>query len=111
MRRSSKDEEQYREIVNYLFGELADKQAEEFEQQYLADQETFELLEAIEEDLIEDYLSGTLPETDRLLFEQRYLPKPENREKIDFAKKFLHCASLERVETERSAQVAEQGRR
>ncbi|HYL97916.1 MAG TPA: hypothetical protein VEZ90_03095 [Blastocatellia bacterium] len=106
MRRGFTDEEQYQQIVNYLLGELAREEAEEFEQHYLADQDTFELLEAIEEDLIEDYLTGVLPTGTRLLFEQRYLNRPENREKIDFARRYLQCTSLERVQPEVSVEAA-----
>ncbi|HKV38639.1 MAG TPA: hypothetical protein VJX67_05465 [Blastocatellia bacterium] len=91
MQDSFKDEEQYREVVDYLLGELKDEDAEQFEQRYLSDQDTFEYLESVEEDLIEDFLSSRLGAHDRLLFEQRYLPRPENREKIDFAKKLLAC--------------------
>ena len=102
---SSKDEEQYRETLDYLLGGLAGKEAEEFEERYLADQEAFEVLEAIEEELIEDYLRGGLSPEKTLLFERLYLAKPENREKIDFAKRLMDCVSSERTQFDSAAAV------
>jgi hypothetical protein len=80
-------------MVSYLLGELTGDKAEEFEQQYLADQDTFELLEAVEEELVEDYLRGMLSPAERLLFERRYMSRPENQEKIDFARNLLESLS------------------
>jgi hypothetical protein len=77
------------EMVSYLLGELTGQTAEAFEQRYLADQDTFELLEAVEEELIEDYLRGALSPAERVLFERRYMSRPENQEKIDFARNLL----------------------
>ncbi|HWX40843.1 MAG TPA: hypothetical protein VN345_06800, partial [Blastocatellia bacterium] len=81
------------EMVSYLLGELTGDKAEEFEQQYLADQDTFELLEAVEEELIEDYLRGALSPAERVLFERRYMSRPENQEKIEFARNLLESLS------------------
>jgi hypothetical protein len=67
------------EMVSYVLGELVGERAEEFERRYLGDQDTFEVLEAVEEDLIEEYE----------LFERRYMSRPENREKIEFARVLL----------------------
>jgi hypothetical protein len=77
------------EMVSYVLGELVGERAEEFERRYLGDQDTFELLEAVEEDLIEEYLRGGLSADVRELFERRYMSRPENREKIEFARALL----------------------
>jgi hypothetical protein len=81
------------EMVSYLLGELTGEKAEVFEQRYLADQDTFELLETVEEELIEDYLRGALSPAERVLFERRYMSRPENQEKIDFARHLLESLS------------------
>lgn len=99
MRGGSKDEAEHQEALKYLLGELTDREAEAFEQLYLADQDRFELLQAIEEDLIEDYHHGRLSPERRLLFERAYLTRPDKRDKIDFAKSLVGVASLERAES------------
>ena len=95
MRHGSRDDEEYSEVLDYLLGDLADDRAEEFERRYLSDHEAFERFEAIEEDLIEDCLRGELSPEKRPLFEQRYLDRPENREKVDFARRLIDCVSSE----------------
>jgi hypothetical protein len=103
---SSKDRDDYRQAIRYLLGELTGSDAEAFEQRYLADQDTFELLEAVEEDLIEDYLRDGLSPGDKSLFELRYASRSENRQKIEFAKELLRCAAPEQSQPAPSADLA-----
>ena len=66
----------------YLLGNLADQQADEFENLYFADQAFFTQVRAVERKLIADYLDGRLPAEDRQRFEARYLRIPELRRTV-----------------------------
>ena len=89
---SSSADAEYNEAVSYLLKKLTEEEAERFEENYLSDHDAFEHLEAIEEELIEDYLRDQLPGEIRELFETQYANRPENREKIDFAKRLIICS-------------------
>ena len=47
-------------IVDYLLGRLAESELERFERSYLTDEDLFNELQEVEEELIDDYASGAL---------------------------------------------------
>ena len=77
----------------YLLGDLRDNKMSQLEEQYFNEDESFELLQAIEDELIDDYVCGELPKRDRELFEKKYLGSSRLREKIEFSKS-LHESGI-----------------
>jgi hypothetical protein len=73
-------------IRRYLLGQLSDGAREEFEQELLANEELFEELLVVEDELNDEYLMGNLPREERVQFEQHFLAAPERREKLRFAR-------------------------
>jgi hypothetical protein len=60
------------ELRSYLLGRLPEADAQRLEERLLADQETFETLRGVEDDLIDDYARERLDEADRRSFLERY---------------------------------------
>jgi len=83
MNRSKEAEHQMRE---YLLGQLPDERREELESLYFSDSEAFELLEATEDEMIQDFVSGSLPAKERKLLEQRWRTQPGKTRELKFAR-------------------------
>ena len=73
-------------IRRYLLRQLSDGALAEFEQELLVDEELFEELLVVEDELNDDYLMGDLPRDERVQFEQHFLAAPERQEKLKFAR-------------------------
>src|SRR5262249_47691435 len=61
-------------------------EVERFEDEYFGDDETFALLLAAEDELIDRYLRGELSAQERERFERHFLLSPRRRQKMDNAK-------------------------
>jgi anti-sigma-K factor RskA len=72
-------------IVDYLLGRLPESELDEMEKQYLHDEDMFQELQEIEDELIDDYATGTLPIEQKKSFEDYFLRSAERREKLNFA--------------------------
>ena len=78
------DQQSFRD---YLLGKLGGEDLKSFEERLLTDKEDFEeLLEATEDDLVDEYVCGQLSREERQAFETHYLITPERHEEIDFAR-------------------------
>jgi hypothetical protein len=73
-------------IRRYLLGQLTDGAREDFEQELLVDEDLFEELQVVEDELNDAYLLGELPRDERAQFEQYFLAAPERQEKLRFAR-------------------------
>jgi len=75
-------------MFRYLLGagELPAREAERFEDEYFGDDETFALLLAAEDELIDRYLRGDLDAADRERFEKHFLLSPRRRQKVENAR-------------------------
>lgn len=71
--------------VDYLLGRLSETELERFERSYLTDEDLFNVLQEVEEELIDDYAGGALTAEQRLSFEKYFLRSSERREKLAFA--------------------------
>lgn len=74
------------QMVQYLLGELSIQDRYELETEYFTDPEIFDLLQAVELDLVEGYVNGKLSGTGRLRFEQHYMTTQGRREQVQFFK-------------------------
>jgi hypothetical protein len=72
-------------IVKYLLGALSEQEQTQVQERFLQDNEYFELLQAIEDDLIDDYIHKRLSREERKYFETNYLVTAERRKKVEFA--------------------------
>ena len=77
----------------YLLGELSEQERAGVEEEYFADDEAFERLSAVEDDLIDAYTLGQLSVTERRHFEQSLLLSSVQRERVRFARTLLHTVS------------------
>jgi anti-sigma factor RsiW len=77
----------------YLLGELSESAFARIEEQYFEDDEAFERLSAIEDDLIDAYTLGQLSSGERKRFEQRLLLSSAQRERVKFSRTLLRTVS------------------
>jgi hypothetical protein len=73
-------------MIRYLFGELSPNDRSTLEERYFADDELFDELVCIENELVDSYVHGTLSRGERRRFETYLAVTPERREKVRFAK-------------------------
>src|SRR5579859_1452305 len=78
-----KDEERIR---RYLLGELSGTAKQRFESRYFTDTKCFEMMNAVENDLIDSYVHGLLPVAEQRSFRLQYLDSPARRERVEFAR-------------------------
>ncbi len=87
-------EEQLRNsITRYLLGGLSEAEGDELAERYLDDDELFEEIQIVEEELIESYLRGELPKAQRREFEASYLGTPARRERVRSAIAFRQAVN------------------
>jgi hypothetical protein len=73
-------------LRGYLLGELPLEEQRLLEERLFADDNSFQQLLFIEEELIDDYLSGELSAHERARFENHFLAAPERQRDLSFAK-------------------------
>ena len=72
-------------IRQYLLGQLAEQQQQAIEQRLLTEDDLFEELEVIEDELFDEYIADELTPDDRKQFEQYFLSSPERQRELKFA--------------------------
>jgi anti-sigma factor RsiW len=83
-------------MTRYLLGEVSAQERAEYEDKYLSDDDVFQELVALENELIDRYILGELSPEDRKRFERSFLSHPERRETVEIARSLLvHSASAE----------------
>lgn len=73
-------------IRRYLLGAVSEAEREDVESRLMADDDFFQQLNLIEDELIDEYLDRGLSPTDSRLFEEVFLCAPERQHKLRFAK-------------------------
>jgi hypothetical protein len=81
-------------IIAYLLGELPDDDAVSFERRYLADEDLFQKLEEVEDELVDDYVGGALSPAKEKAFETYFLRNAERASKVRFARAMTDRAVL-----------------
>ena len=72
-------------MVRYLLGQLPEEDQLRLEEQFFTDDESYEQLLALEDELKYDYATGELAGSERERFKERFLVTPEDRKKLAFA--------------------------
>lgn len=75
-------------LRRYLLGQLVEEAREEIEKDLLAQDEVFEELLVVEDELIDEYLNGELAAVDRAAFENHFLSTPERHDQLRFGSAF-----------------------
>lgn len=73
-------------LNKFLLGELSESERAALEDRVLSDDDFFEQLLVVEDDLIDAYVRNELPARERKLFEARFQAGPQNLERLEFAK-------------------------
>jgi hypothetical protein len=81
-------------IREYLLGGLDEEERSRVEARYVADEEAFEELLAVENDLIDGYIAGRLTPDERGRFEAAYLTSAERRQRVEFARALSRACAL-----------------
>ncbi|HEU4509289.1 MAG TPA: CHAT domain-containing protein [Pyrinomonadaceae bacterium] len=101
------DSETQRKIRSYLLGEGDEAEREAIERMILTDEELFEELLAVEDEVIDEYLNQKLSPEVRARFENYFLSTPERVEQVQFARAFDRYVSSQtttaKVETKPSS--------
>lgn len=76
-------------LKRYLLGELPTDEQRRLEEQCFSDAQSFERLNAIEDDLIDDYICSDLSHEQRTRFESHFLVSPERRARLATARALI----------------------
>ncbi len=91
MQTLEKDEQ----LISYLLGELPEDQCEQIEERFESDQDLFERMLALHDDLIDDYLRDELSARQRRQFERYFPATPQQRERIENARALMQAVAAE----------------
>jgi hypothetical protein len=78
-------------LVDYLLGRLPDADAERFDEASIVDDGFAARLRAVEDDLVDTFVRGGLHGETLRRFELYYLASAHRREKVAFARRFVHA--------------------
>lgn len=78
----------------FLLGEMTDEEREKFETEYLADEDVFDELRVVEDELVERYVSETLDFETKQKFEDQYLISEKRLQKIALTRAMLETLKL-----------------
>lgn len=73
-------------ITRFLLGELSEQERRQLEEQFFADDSSFELILAVEDELLDAYVQGELSTREHERFETYYLNSPQRRQRVEFAR-------------------------
>ncbi|HLJ13458.1 MAG TPA: hypothetical protein VKV15_03105 [Bryobacteraceae bacterium] len=76
-------------MIRYLLGEATDEEQKQLEEQFFTDDDGFQQLLALEDELRYEFAQGGLTPQQRKSFEKRFMATPEGREKVALAKAVL----------------------
>jgi anti-sigma factor RsiW len=93
------------QMTRYLLGELSPEEMLQVETEYFRDEDFFESIQALEDQLVRDFVRGEMAPDLYRRFQARYRSSPELAKKIEFAQAiFSGCCSL--LDEERQRDVA-----
>jgi hypothetical protein len=95
-----KDEAQNESIlIQYLLGELGEKEQSQIEERYFLDKSYRRELQAAERDLIDSYVLDDLPRREREQFEKYFMRSPARKERVEFARALAKSISPTKMAT------------
>ena len=79
-------------ICRYLLGDLPEAEQLAFEREFFADEEKFEQVWTVENELLDRYVRGGLTLAERNLFDKNYLASPVHRQRLAFVETLFQAA-------------------
>lgn len=76
-------------IRAFLFGEMAEVERSEFEAKFIADEDLFEEIKVVEDELIEKYVRGWMKAAEKAKFGQNFLTTKKRRERVEFSRQLI----------------------
>jgi hypothetical protein len=76
-------------MIRYLLGDVSEDEQVRLEERFFVDDQSYQQLVALEDELRYDYAQGTLNPRQRGLFEKRFLTAPAEQKKVELAKAVL----------------------
>src|ERR1043165_6819285 len=73
-------------IRQYLLGDMGGAEMSSFEERMMTDDDLFEMLLAVEDDLIDERAADELSPEERARFDSYFLATPERRERLELAR-------------------------
>ena len=80
----------------YLLGELSEQERDQLDQRYFSDDEQFEILSALEDELVHDYVSGDLSDQESKRFEAHNLKSPRIKHKAQLAEALIRTTGKQK---------------
>lgn len=77
------------EFRRFLLGDLTEEERSKFEENFIVNEELFENLRVVEDELIESYLRGMLEISEKTKFEANFLTTKKRRERVEFTRQML----------------------
>jgi hypothetical protein len=77
------------EIRRFFFGEMPEDERTAFEEKFVTDEDLFEQMRVVEDELIESDIRGTLSAVEREKFEHSFLSTKPRRRRVAFARAML----------------------
>jgi hypothetical protein len=87
--------EEREEVRLYLLGLLPEERRRPLEERLLTDDELYEELHIVEDELIDEYLSGGLTERERGAFANSFMNSPGRLQQVQFADALRRCVAIE----------------
>ena len=87
------DIQPYERIREYLLGKSTSEDSALIEERFLADDEFYQQLLVVEDELVDQYLADLLSDAEREPFENYFLASPERREKLRFTRNLKRYVS------------------
>src|SRR5215467_10436396 len=80
-------------LKKYLLGKTSPEEQEAIDLWMMSDDDAYYLMEAAEDDLIDDALAGRLNRADLDLFENHFMAAPEHQRKYQFGRSFKRAVA------------------
>ena len=77
----------------YLLDQISDEERNDLEEKFLENDELFDEISAVEDELYYDYKQGKLSAQDKIAFEKKFLATSQDLQKADFAEAFLNATN------------------
>jgi hypothetical protein len=74
------------EIRRFLLGEMSEDERSAFEEKFVENDELFERIRVVEDELIESYIRQTLSPVEKEKFEQSFLKTEQRRRRVEFTR-------------------------
>ncbi|MBX7223482.1 MAG: hypothetical protein K1Y36_26450 [Blastocatellia bacterium] len=98
-------------LRSYVLGELSADERRTVQDRYCEDDDFYEQLLVVEDELLDEYVARRLSPTEQTALERNFLTTPARRERLRFAESLAEVAGLSRLEPATQAPKPAEGKR